>query len=110
MMPDVLDRLTGNMWDANVVCKVRHPTPRYTCISVQFCRLCWHRSCLMSSLLFCLDFQCLGKCELNRFEDLGLVDTCRYEEEDERMMDYLLKSEGDFLANISPFQKQPGIA
>lgn len=23
MMPDVLDRLTGNMWDANVVCKVR---------------------------------------------------------------------------------------
>jgi len=74
MMPDVLDALTGNMWDANVVCK------------------------------------CLGKCELNRFEDLGLVETCRYEEQDERMMDYLLKSEGDYLANVSPFQKQPQLA
>ena len=38
--------------------------------------------------------------------DLTLIDACRYEEADERMMDYLLKAEGDFLKNLSPFARQ----
>jgi hypothetical protein len=58
VMNDVLDRLQGAMWDANIVCK------------------------------------CLGRCELNRFEDLGLMEACRYEQSDQTMMEYIFKDEG----------------
>jgi len=61
VMADPMDRLSGNMWDANVVCK------------------------------------CLGKCRLNRFEELGLMDTCHYEEDEEAMMRRLFMNGNDRL-------------
>ena len=57
-MSTPMDRLQGNMWDANVVCK------------------------------------CLGHCELSRFEDLGLIEACRYDEAEQQEMSYIFKDEG----------------
>eukprot|EP01006_Ploeotia_vitrea_P006691 TRINITY_DN1441_c0_g1_i2.p1 TRINITY_DN1441_c0_g1~~TRINITY_DN1441_c0_g1_i2.p1 ORF type:complete len:105 (-),score=53.49 TRINITY_DN1441_c0_g1_i2:67-381(-) len=37
--------------------------------------------------------KCIGKCPLNLFEDLGLTETCRYDEADEKLMHYALQKE-----------------
>lgn len=42
-----------------------------------------------------LYIQCLGRCELNRFEDLGLIETCRFEKSDQVAMDYVFKQEAE---------------
>lgn len=42
--------------------------------------------------------KCLGRCDLNRFEDLGLLESCRYEAADERMMQYVFMYEAQLRA------------
>ena len=37
--------------------------------------------------------KCLGKCALQPFEDLNLIQTCRYSAQDEARMEYLISNE-----------------
>jgi len=37
--------------------------------------------------------KCLGKCPLGPFEDLGLLDVCRYGPEEEALMAYIYKEQ-----------------
>lgn len=57
VMPNAIDRLKGEMWDANIVCK------------------------------------CIGHCDLNRFEDLNMLEQCRYEKTDQESMKMVLEPE-----------------
>lgn len=38
--------------------------------------------------------KCLGHCDVSRFEDLGMMDACRYGDVEEQMMDALFSAEG----------------
>ncbi len=48
----------------------------------------------------------MGKCELSRFEDLGLVQACEYSELDEKMMRQLFKDESEIPVDLTP--QRPG--
>jgi hypothetical protein len=46
--------------------------------------------------------KCMGKCDLGRFEDLGMLDQCRYGEQEDQMMRFIYRYEGDPMTEFVP--------